>query len=158
NMPSSLAALITRCLQKDVEKRAQSMNDLKTRLEEIQEEIHREPTGAKRHLEACGVQTTRRRHVKLAFVTIGALTCAVAILMAYWVASRHGTIDSVAVLPFENASGDSSLDYLSESITESLINTLGQISALKVMARNTMEGFRTPSPDFKSIGERLRVK
>ena len=47
-------------------------------------------------------------------------------------------IESVAVMPFANDSADPDAEYLSDGITESLINNLSQISTLRVMARSTV--------------------
>jgi adenylate cyclase len=47
-------------------------------------------------------------------------------------------IDSLAVLPFENASADSEMDYLSDGITETIINSLSQFPKLRVVPRNTV--------------------
>ncbi|MGA3236700.1 MAG: protein kinase [Bryobacteraceae bacterium] len=55
-----------------------------------------------------------------------------------WFAGR----DAIAVLPFENASKDDSLDYLSEGITESLINSLSQLPRLSVPAAGLVRRFK----------------
>jgi serine/threonine protein kinase len=60
-----------------------------------------------------------------------------------WFAGR----DAIAVLPFENASKDDSLDYLSEGITESLINSLSQLPRLRVPAWSAgIKARRIPPP------------
>ena len=51
-------------------------------------------------------------------------------------------IDSLAVLPFENASGNPEHEYLSDGITGSLINTLATLPKLRVMAQSTVSGIR----------------
>ena len=51
-------------------------------------------------------------------------------------------IDSVAVLPFENAAQDTEIDYISDGITDSLIDHLSRARSLKVMARATVMRFR----------------
>ena len=58
-----------------------------------------------------------------------------------------GRQDAIAVLPFENASKDDSLDYLSEGITESLINSLSQLPRLRIPAAGLVRRFkREPNP------------
>jgi TolB-like protein len=51
-------------------------------------------------------------------------------------------IDSLAVLPFVNATADANNEYLSDGLTESLIGTLSQVPDLKVMARSTVFRFK----------------
>ena len=50
----------------------------------------------------------------------------------YWIPRHTGTIGSIAVLPFANASTDPNAEYLSDGITDSLINNLLQLSTLRV--------------------------
>jgi TolB-like protein/DNA-binding winged helix-turn-helix (wHTH) protein/Tfp pilus assembly protein PilF len=73
---------------------------------------------------------------------------------------RNGgeTIDSVAVLPFVNASGDPNAEYLSDGITESLINSLSQLPNLKVMSRDTAFRFKGKEADPRTVGHELGVR
>jgi len=65
---------------------------------------------------------------------------------------------SLAVLPFANAGGDSSLEYLSDGITETVINTLAQVSSLRVIARSTAFRYRGKELDAQGIGRELNVE
>lgn len=73
------------------------------------------------------------------------------------------TIESIAVLPLINVGADSQMDYLSDGITENLINDLSQSPNLKVIARNsaflykTIDG-KSPEPDLRSIASKLGVQ
>ena len=73
-------------------------------------------------------------------------------------ATRGGAIDSVAVLPFANASNDPQMEYLSDGITESLIGGLSQLPALTVMARSTVFTYRGREADPRQVGEALKVR
>ncbi len=75
---------------------------------------------------------------------IGALVLGSLLLAAllYFRPERPKTIDSVAVLPFANASADPNTEYLSDGITESLIDTLSQLPNLRVVARSTVFRFK----------------
>jgi serine/threonine-protein kinase len=63
---------------------------------------------------------------------------------------------SLAVLPFVNPGGDPEMEYLTEGITESLINGLSQLRKLRVMARSTMFRYRGDS-DPQQVGRELGV-
>ena len=76
----------------------------------------------------------------------------------YWYLRNPKQITSVAVLPFENASGDPNLDYLSEGVSESVIDRLSQLGQLKVIARNSSFKYRSQNPDLKQIANALGVQ
>jgi eukaryotic-like serine/threonine-protein kinase len=67
-------------------------------------------------------------------------------------------IDSLAVLPFENASGDPEHEYLSDGITGSLINILATIPKLRVMAQSTVSRFKDRDIDPQAVGRELNVR
>jgi TolB-like protein len=79
---------------------------------------------------------------------------------AWYYRTRLGgeTIDSVAVLPFVNASGDPNTEYLSDGIAESLINNLSQLPHLKVMSRESAFHYKGKETDARTIGTELGVR
>ena len=68
------------------------------------------------------------------------------------------TIDSIAVLPFENASADPNAEYLSDGITESLISSLSHLPKLRVMARSTVFRYKGQALDAQEVGRDLNVR
>lgn len=67
-------------------------------------------------------------------------------------------IESVAVLPFANDSADPDAEYLSDGITETLINNLSQISSLRVVARSTVFRYEGKNIDPQKAGSDLHVR
>jgi TolB-like protein len=67
-------------------------------------------------------------------------------------------IDSIAVMPFTNESGNSDVEYLSDGITESLINSLSTLPNLSVKARNTVFRYKGKEIDEKKVGQELSVQ
>jgi len=73
------------------------------------------------------------------------------------VPQRNG-IDSIAVLPFANRSGNPDLDYLAEGVTESLINTLSSIEGLRVTPRGSAFRYKDREGDLDAIRRDLDVR
>lgn len=65
---------------------------------------------------------------------------------------------SIAVLPLKNLTGDTSNDYLSDGVTESLINELSRIEDLKVISRSSVFEFKNKDTTPQEIGEKLDVE
>jgi TolB-like protein/class 3 adenylate cyclase/Flp pilus assembly protein TadD len=65
---------------------------------------------------------------------------------------------SVAVLPFNNMSGDAAQEYFSDGITEDLITDLSKVSGLFVIARNSSFAYKGRSVDLRQIGRELGVR
>jgi TolB-like protein/tetratricopeptide (TPR) repeat protein len=93
-------------------------------------------------------------------VIIGALLVAVAVLLV-----RQSDIGkppppakpSLAVLPFANLSGDPEQDYFSDGLAEEVLDRLGQVPGLMVVARSSSFSFRDKDIDVRTIAERLGV-
>ena len=64
---------------------------------------------------------------------------------------------SLAVLPFMNASGATDVEYLSDGITETIINTLSRLPDLRVIARSTAFRYKAGDNDPQSVGRQLNV-
>jgi TolB-like protein/Tfp pilus assembly protein PilF len=83
----------------------------------------------------------------------------VAGVYVYWSRSKKTTaIQSIAVMPFVNASGNSELDYLSDGVTETLIQTLSQLPNLNVKSRSSVFRYKGKETDAKTIGKELNVE
>ena len=95
------------------------------------------------------------------FVSIGVLATLAAALMigGYFLffGKRAAAFDSIAVLPFVNASGDQETDFLSDGIAETLINNFTKIPALRVTARSTAFRYKGKETDPQTIGKELNV-
>ena len=68
--------------------------------------------------------------------------------------TRH----SIAILPLKNLTGDIANDYLSDGITESLINELSRIASLKVISRSSVFQFKNKETPPQEVGEKLGVE
>ena len=65
---------------------------------------------------------------------------------------------SIAILPLKNLTGDATNDYLSDGITESLINEVSRIESLKVISRSSAFQFKKMDASAQEIGEKLGVE
>jgi TolB-like protein len=72
--------------------------------------------------------------------------------------SAKEAITSIAVLPFVNASNNPDAEYLSDGISESLINNLSQLPALKVIARSSSFKFKGKSAELGEVAQALGVR
>ena len=93
-------------------------------------------------------------------VVFGVLLVAGLMTGSYWLYGRRSTakqIDSIAVMPFVNESGNADIEYLSDGMTDSLISSLSDVPSITVKARNSV--FRYKGADFaaKKVGEDLSV-
>lgn len=99
-----------------------------------------------------------KNHKRVTAIVFLLLIAAAAASILYWNKSNtNGVIDSIAVLPFENQSQDVETDYLSDGITESIINSLTQLPNLRVSTRSSVFRYKGKQTDPIAIGKELGV-
>ena len=163
-VPQGLENIISRALEKDRNLRYQHASDLRAELQRLKRKTDSSSGIAPPPLEVPQPLWIRYR---LTGVLAATLVLALFVLFAFDVGglrsrilSRSGSprIESIAVLPFVNASKDPKTEYLSDGITESLIDSLSQLPNLAVMSRNTVFRYKDQATDPQKIGRDLHVQ
>ncbi len=128
-IPADALQVISHCLEKNREERFQSSRDLAFALKAIVSGSDVKHLSQKEETVSLRKRRTSRK-----------------------------AVDSLAVLPLVNASGDPNMEYLSDGITESIINSVSQIPKLRVMARSTVFRYKGQEIDPLKIGADLNVR
>ena len=156
-VPSELERIIRKCLEKDPARRYQATSELVVDLENL-----------KRDSQSVGLTnvsaTTREARPGRPFLFFGGALLLALLVVGLFLFLRserakndRQTIQTIAVLPFVNSSGDQSTEYLSDGMTESIINSLSQLPRLRVMARATVFRYKGKEVDPGNIGRELNV-
>ena len=101
-----------------------------------------------------------KRHKQAALLAGALILLAVIGTIGYYKYSgnRSQGITSIAVLPFTNASGDANSDYVSDGISETLIDKLSQLPGLKVIARTSAFKYKGKDIDPQEVATALGVE
>ena len=100
-----------------------------------------------------------KRHKLAAVIAVVALIIGGVSLAAYLHArNTEVAIESIAVLPFENQNRDASVEWLSDGVTESIINNLAQLPNLRVSPRGTVFHYKGTQKDPLAVGKELGVR
>jgi serine/threonine protein kinase/tetratricopeptide (TPR) repeat protein len=182
NIPPELDHIVMKALQKDRDRRYQTarelIGDLRTLRQELEFEnkltaiadgrgsgplLTQQPTALltfpPRSTSSvfAKIRTSWKKQLASAAVMLACVSVLVYAILRNNVVSGH-PIDSVAVLPFVNASGDPNSEYLSDGISESIIDSLSQLPQLQVMARSTVFRYKGKNPDALMVGKELHVR
>jgi eukaryotic-like serine/threonine-protein kinase len=157
DLPPEMESILSKALEKDRKVRYQSASDVRTDLSRLKRDLESN--------RASAVFGTPARHSswwrsKAALVTGGVLAFTLYALGVWFdlLGARGGAIESLAVLPFVNSSADVNTEYLSDGITESLINNLSELHGLRVMARSTVFRYKSKEQDPQKVGQDLNVR
>ena len=155
-IPFELARVIQRCLEKNRAERFQSARDLAFGLRAI---------GTSTNLE---FEAPHRRRRRMWFWGV-AVAAAVLVTVASFIflrvdidvrspiARSAPAVRGLAILPFVNATGDREAEYLSDGLTETLINTLAQVPGIRVMSRTSVFHYKGKPADPQQVGRELKV-
>ena len=151
-----LEAIIQRCLEKDPAKRYQSAKDLALDLRELAN------AWAGGSAVSSFKRVTRYSLYGLAVCVALVLLVALAPNARRWMDSLRirgkPQIESLAVLPFANLSGDSQQEYLADGMTDFLITDLGQIHTLqRIISRTSVMHYKTDHQPLREIARQLNV-
>lgn len=157
-VPQPVLAVLGRALAKDPGQRFSSMREFLSALRTLQSST-----------QVSGFQTVpveetpRKTRPGVVIAILVALLSAA----AWWflrerssavaVPSTAPRIRSIAVLPFENTGGDPELEYLSDGLSEALINSLSRIPSLRVVARTSAFRHKGSKLDPRTLGRELEA-
>jgi serine/threonine protein kinase/tetratricopeptide (TPR) repeat protein len=182
-----LQRVIRKCLAKEPEKRYQTVRDTANDLEELLEEMKgasdigrsvapsasSAPGSMNDGLRAESTASVSQQPASSAEYVVSGIKqhkLAVAIALVVLVVGAIGlglylrarttqvAIESIAVMPFVNESGNADVEYLSDGMTETLINSLSQIPNLSVKARSSVFRYKGKEIDPKKIAAELNVQ
>jgi serine/threonine protein kinase/Tfp pilus assembly protein PilF len=161
-LPSELDRIINKALEKDRSLRYQSAAELLADLKRLRRDsssarVDIAAASSKPLSQAPASSTTRKT---LVWAVSGIVAVALLAGAAFLWRSRsdQAQISSVAVMPFVNASNDPNSEYLSDGITESLINNLSQLPNLVVMARSSVFRYKGRDVDPQTVAKELKVQ
>jgi serine/threonine-protein kinase len=162
-IPIQLEQIIAKTLEKDRELRYRSASDLRADLQRLIRD-----TDSARAMPFTTGQASRQKLRRLwPHLVWGGILAVLLILFGLNVGNlrdrvfggaSQARIESIAVLPFANLSNDPKTEYLSDGITESLINSLSQLPNLAVMSRNTVFRYKGQATDSQKVGRDLHVR
>ena len=186
--PTELQRIVRRCLAKDADERYQSIKEVAIELKGLRRELaddvghttvppvgstqsvithNRATNEASPQSTSIGPSTSSaeyvvqglRRHKLVALIALVGLIGA-GILLAYYLFTRKATtaIESIAVMPFVNASGNADVEYLSDGMTETLINSLSKLPNFTVKASSSVFRYKTKDVDPQTVGNELKVQ
>ena len=175
DLPHKLEEVINKALEKDPKLRYQHASEMRADLQRIKRdtdstrstvaavptEVH-PPERMAESSDAVLAASLFRRNKKTVFAALAVVVLLLgglgyALYRSAGPGGSHAAIESIAVLPFENTGGNPETEYLSDGVTETLINNLSKLPQLRVVSRSTAFSFKGKSTTPREAGRTLGV-
>ncbi|PYS93606.1 MAG: hypothetical protein DMF64_04195 [Acidobacteria bacterium] len=171
NVPTELDQVTLKALAKDPEERYQTAAEMQADLQLVAATLGRAadeivvpsewPIQTTTQGSASARQSLRQRRRRAMpwwpVFALAALLAVLAVGVWFYLNRSAKMVNSLAVLPFTNADGNPDTKYLSDGLTESLINSLSQSLPIKVMSRNAVFRYEGKQIEPRQIGRELGV-
>jgi len=153
NIPMALEQVVGKALEKNLDERYQHMEELLNDLKSIAEGI--EPEGIRARLRKAKFL---KRKKAILYAGLASLLIIMTVVALILFTGRAEAMDSIAVLPLENLSGDPGQEYFVDGMHEELITELSKIRALKVISRPSAMRYKNSKKSLPEIAKELNVK
>ena len=151
DVPAKLEEVINKALEKDRDVRFQHAADMRADLKRLKRD-----TESGSRPEATLAAPARRRFPR--WVWAAGAAALLALALGLYLLRGRPAAPSLAVLPFASTGSDPNTEYLSDGLTEQLINGLSQLPQLRVIARTTAFTYKGKPVDLAKLGKDLRVR
>jgi eukaryotic-like serine/threonine-protein kinase len=153
DIPPKLEDIVSKCLEKDRSLRYQHASDIRTDLQRLK----RDTESGKAVPSGAATPRWSRRTMLMGAAAFVLVIAVIAVAAFYFGSSGRSRINSVAVLPFSNASGDPNAEYLSDGITEGVIDRLSGLPNLKVISRASAFRYKQREIEPHKVARELGV-
>jgi serine/threonine protein kinase/tetratricopeptide (TPR) repeat protein len=153
DVPPELERIVGKCLEKDWNLRYQHASEIRADLQRLK----RDTESGKAVSSGTAMPRWSRRTMLIGAAGFAFVIAVVALAAFYFGSSGRTRINSVAVLPFANSSGDPNTEYLSDGITEGVIDRLSGLPNLKVISRTSAFHYKQRDIEPQKVAKDLGV-
>ena len=153
DLPHKLEEITSKALEKDRDVRYQHASEIRADLKRVK----RDSESGKITLSESERPRWLRHTMMIGAMTVVSIIALIAVGVFYFGSSSRTRINSVAVLPFANATGDPSTEYMSDGITEGVIDRLSGLPTLKVISRTSAFRYKRRDIEPQKVAKELGV-
>jgi serine/threonine protein kinase len=154
DLPHKLEEITSKALEKDRDVRYQHASEIKADLKRVK----RDSESSKITLSESAKPRWLRHVMLIGAIALVSIIALIAVGAFYFGSRSRTRINSVAVLPFSNTSGDPNAEYLSDGITEGIIDKLSGLPNLKVISRTSAFRYKQREIEPQKVAKELGVE